>query len=94
MVLGHVIEAAAITLVFVRGSIFKRVREAGPSVWRELAGCPLCAGVWVGAAWHLLRERPLAVSIDVIADVLGVGALTGVLALVVVLLVSLLDRWS
>lgn len=49
-----VFTAAAITLVFVRGSIFAPLRSRGPGIWRELASCALCAGFWVGAGVYTL----------------------------------------
>lgn len=94
-----VLEAAVITLVFTRGSIFRRLRELGPpldearprTLWQEFASCPLCVGVWVGFAWRLLHERPIAPSVELGADVLASGASTGVLALLLGLLIA---RWS
>lgn len=53
------LQAAAITLIFVRGSIFERVRSRGPALWRELASCALCAGFWVGLGWFALASWPL-----------------------------------
>lgn len=84
-----VVQAAAITLVFTRGSIFDRVRNAGPALWRELAGCPLCAGVWIGAGWHVLWERgePLSTA----GQALAAGALAGVLALLASYVLDALD---
>lgn len=49
-----VLESAAITLVFTRGSIFARVRSVGPAWWRELASCAMCSGFWVGVALYTL----------------------------------------
>ena len=91
----YVFEAVAITLVFTKGAIFKRVRESGPALWRELAACPLCAGVWVGMIWRVVRALPEVQATALFAeDVLAAGALTGVVALVVALFVGVLDRWS
>lgn len=53
-----ILHAAAITLIFVRGSIFERVRSHGPALWRELASCALCSGFWVGLAWFVLASWP------------------------------------
>lgn len=90
----EVLEAVAITIVFTKGSIFKRLRESGPALWRELADCPLCAGVWIGMIWHLLRARPDALSLNVTEQVLAAGVLTGVGALILSLFIALLDRWA
>ena len=94
MIWRYVLEAAAITLVFTRGTIFKRLREHGPALWQELAKCSLCVGVWVGAAWHVLRARPEALTVVTAADALASGAATGVAALLVSLTVSVLDARS
>jgi hypothetical protein len=51
-------QAAAITLIFVRGSIFAGVRERGSKLWRELASCALCSGFWIGLAWFALASWP------------------------------------
>lgn len=86
------LEAAAITLVFTRGSLFDGMRSRGPAWWRELARCPLCAGVWVGFGWFVLRKQlemelaladypPIAAHLLVAA--LGNGALAAVVALTV-----------
>ena len=94
MIVWHALEAAAITLVFTKGTIFRPLREAGPPFWRELAACALCAGAWIGFAWRLLRVRPVAPILELAVDVLASGAVTGVLALFASLVLSLLDRWS
>ena len=95
MLARYVLEAAAIALVFTKGTIFKRLREQGPKSWQELASCPLCVGVWVGMIWRVLRVWPDAVATpSFAADVLASGAVTGVVALVVALFVALLDRYS
>lgn len=87
-----VFESAAITVVFAKGSIFKWLRSSGPEFWQELAGCPLCAGVWIGAGWRLLHAP--VVDSRVAWDALASGAETGVLALLLVLLLALLDKHS
>ena len=95
MIARYVLEAAAITLVFTKGTIFKAVREHGPKLWQELASCPLCAGVWVGMLWRVLRALPdVHASLPFAEDVLASGAVTGVATLVVALFVSVLDRHS
>lgn len=76
ILLQTVVLAASIALVFVRGSLFKRVRELGtePNLWREFAGCALCVGQWMGmacAAWFGARDPVL---------ILGTGSVAGVLA--------------
>lgn len=97
MIWRFVLEAAAITLVFTRGTIFKRLRESGPDLWRAFAGCPLCVGVWVGAGWFAFRagaelaDTPVAIAA---ADILASGAMTGVVAFGVSSLLTLVDRWS
>lgn len=88
-----VIEGAALTLVWVLGSLFKPLRERGWEIWQLFANCPLCIGVWVGSAVVLARfrwggavlEEPVALT------VLAHGAAAGVLALVVKLVVMWLD---
>ena len=87
------LEAAAITIVFVRGTIFKRVRESGPALWRELASCPLCAGVWIGAGWYALRGA-VPGPFESALTALATGAATGVLALLASLSVAVLDKHS
>ena len=96
MIDAFVIESAAITIVFVKGSIFQPLRESGPKLWQTLAGCPLCAGVWIGAGWLLLR-RLLAsqtFGLATAADALAAGAVTGVLALLLALVWALFDKHS
>lgn len=85
--------SAAISLVFVRGSIFSRIRTAGPDLWKEFATCPLCVGVWVGAgATVLARFRGiLLLDIPLIFLSLGVGCTAGALALLYVRLIDALE---
>lgn len=92
--LAFVLESAAVTVVFVKGSIFKRLRENGPELWREFAACPLCAGVWIGAGWLLVRRvlAGAALHADAAVDALAAGAITGVLSLGCVLLLAVLDK--
>ena len=94
------LQAAAITIVFVRGSIFERVRDHGPQFWQTLAGCPLCAGVWIGFIWSLLnRFRSPSGSLEnlrlewvsVALDTLAVGALTGTIAFFAAVVLNLLE---
>lgn len=97
--LGSVLEAVAITIVFVRGSIFKSFRESGPALWRELASCPLCAGVWIGAGWMMAREAVAGrirsyPPVDFMMTALGTGAVVGSLALLFVLTLAVLDKHS
>lgn len=95
MLARYVLEAAAITLVFTKGTLFRMLRERGPKLWQELASCPLCLGVWVGMIWRVLRTWPEAhASFAFAADVLASGAVTGVFALAVALFLSFLDRYS
>lgn len=88
-----VLQAAALTVVFVRGSIFASLRSHGPAIWREFAACPLCVGVWVGAGWRLLHGAG-TVSAEDGVEALACGALTGVLALIVSLFIAVLDKHS
>lgn len=97
--LATVIEAVAITVVFVRGSIFKRLRESGPALWRELASCPLCAGVWIGAGWSILRVALVGTLHadawpELAVRALATGTLAGSFALLFVLTLSVLDKHS
>ena len=97
------VQAAAITIVFVRGSIFERVRDNGPKLWQELAGCPLCAGVWIGFGWHALRycspsgsleatfEKLRGEWLSVALDGMATGALTGTLAFSVAVVLNFLE---
>lgn len=95
--LSLVLQAVALTVVFVRGAIFRRLREGGPALWRELAGCPLCAGVWIGAGWRLayalLVERA-PTSTWLVMETLAAGAATGTIAFLVILLAAVLDKHS
>lgn len=73
---------AALTLVFVRGSIFEPLRSRGPRLWRELVNCPLCLGVWVGVGSAVYSYLNSTASVLPHAlEILALGALTGVLAL-------------
>ena len=99
MIARYVLEAAAITLVFTKGTLFKTVREHGPKLWQELAACPLCVGVWIGMLWRFLRSVPgfnpeELHPVSLAEDVLASGAATGVVALTVALFLSVLDRHS
>lgn len=85
-----VLESAAITVVFTTGSIFDAFRERGPKLWRELARCPLCAGVWIGAVDYLVRAlnalawrlpEPRSELFTLCLTALGAGALAGCAAL-------------
>ena len=40
----EILALTCVTIVFTRGTIFKRVR----GVWPVLLGCPLCTGFWIG----------------------------------------------
>lgn len=76
------LEAAAITLLFVQGSIFKPLRERGPAWWQELASCPLCLGFWVGAASYMLQPGAgLPQNAHSLWRVVAAGALSGMIAL-------------
>jgi hypothetical protein len=74
-----VVLAAAITLVFVRGGLFKRVR----ALWPTFFECPLCVGVWVGAACFIALQTPAILELEplrAVVLILGEGSATGVLA--------------
>ncbi len=86
-----VLQAAAITLIFVRGSIFQRLRASGPALWRELASCGLCAGFWVGAMWYALNT---ALSLDNAMQSLGAGALTSAAAILLVRVLDALEKMA
>lgn len=79
-----VLQAAAITLVFTLGSLFERVRQ----LWPSFLGCPLCAGVWIGAG------VAVADGIRVPLQVLGIGALSGVVALAAARVLEALDAYA
>lgn len=88
-----VFESAAITLIFVRGSIFQRLRSAGPALWRELASCTMCSGFWIGLAWYAIS----AVSVHGYADFdarscFGAGALSSGAALLLVRVLDALEK--
>lgn len=80
-------QGAAITLVFCLGSLFARVR----TIWPDFLNCPLCVGVWVGAAlgsvtWDGTASGALFV--------LGIGCLTGIAALAVRRMLDALESVS
>lgn len=80
MGLELVLGAAAITLLFVLGSIFKPLREHGPKLWRELVTCPLCLGFWLGIGAILVFEgRPH--DLKSLCVVLAGGAVSAFVAL-------------
>lgn len=86
-----VFEAAAITLLFVQGSIFRPLRERGPALWRELAGCPLCLGFWVGLFGAVLHLGPPQ-DLHSLWKTWALGALSGVIALGCKYTLGLLDE--
>jgi hypothetical protein len=90
-VIELVATAAAITLVFVRGSIFEPLRSRGPALWRELASCALCSGFWVGAILYFLRGEPAYFAFSYWLNVLGVGALAAAAALLLVRVLEALE---
>ena len=97
--LSLVIQSVALSVVFHKGTIFRHLREGGPALWREMASCPLCSGVWIGAGWFLLRTALASGvaalrSTSILLDALVAGALTSVLSLAVVLLLALLNKHS
>jgi hypothetical protein len=83
-----VLFSAAITMVFTRGTIFDFARARGPTLWRDLAGCPLCSGVWIGGTVAALRDHTW--SFWNVFAVLGLGCVTGCAALLFALAVDFL----
>jgi len=81
-----------LTVLFVRGSIFKGVRALSP----VFLACPLCVGVWIGFVGFLLTNvshgmvAPSALLPRFVSDISG-GVETAVGALVVDLLIGLLE---
>lgn len=95
------LEAAAITVVFVQGTIFGSLRRHGPTWWRELVSCALCSGFWIGVAWYIVRTWSLEMTelFRAAGPVFWLsafvsGVMTAVIALFLVRLLELLDRWS
>jgi hypothetical protein len=78
-VIWPILFAAAITVVWTEGSLFTPLRTRGPKLWRDLAGCALCSGVWVGCGVALLSGARIW------WQVLGMGCVSAVLALTWVL---------
>jgi hypothetical protein len=91
------LEATGATVVFTQASIFAGLRSRGPALWRTFAACPLCVGQWVGMAiraWFLVRILGLAGHMECAAwaiEIVGFGAATGMLALLVRRLVFFLE---
>lgn len=73
---------AAITVVFVLGSIFRKIRSAGPTLWQEFASCGLCVGVWVGIGVRLILEGLPETPAEAVI-LLGIACATGVAALAI-----------
>lgn len=85
-----VLQAAAFAVLFTQAKIFEKPRGFGPRLWRELAICALCFGVWtgmMGAALVVYRSRPPL--LEGAWYVLSTGALSGCLAWV---FVAVMDR--
>lgn len=89
--------SAAISVVFTQGSIFEPLRKHGPKLWRELASCALCSGVWIGSAMFVLLSDFLVLSefphaayklwiAREIVAMLGAGSLSGCVAVIFVAL--------
>ena len=78
-----VLLSAAITVVFYKGSIFDPLRQHGPELWRDLAMCPLCSGVWIGGAVTVGSCVQTAVLswFHVLFLAVALGSLTGCIAL-------------
>lgn len=86
-----VLAATAITLVFVRGSIFEPLRSRGPKIWRDLVSCALCSGFWVGAILYFLRGEPAYFAAAYWLDVLSHGALAAAASLLLVRALEVLE---
>lgn len=103
-----VLLSAAITVVFVRGSIFDALRAHGPELWRDLAKCPLCSGVWIGGGatavlgrYEMVQTVALSPNYGGVVDccafvflVLGLGSLTGCAALLFVRVWDALESFA
>lgn len=91
--------SAAITVVFVRGSIFSPLRSHGPDLWKEFASCALCVGVWVGAGATALSTSYSpdllavfrALGLPLLFAALGMGSMTGCAALLYVRAIDWLE---
>ena len=87
-----VLFSAAITVVFTQGTLFHVLRTHGPRLWRELVVCALCSGVWIGASSTvLIHQVPFQASFSVLFQLLGMGSLTGCVAVLFVALWEALD---
>lgn len=88
-----VLFSAAITVVFVRGSIFNALRTRGPDLWKEFATCALCVGVWVGAGVAALAHwrAGFQPGFPLLFTCLALGATTGAAALLYVRVVDWLE---
>jgi hypothetical protein len=84
-----VLFSAAITVVFTQGKPTAFVREHGPALWRELASCPLCSGVWIGALSSALVGGTLSGLLRVY-EALALGTATGCLAWLFVALLNVM----
>ncbi len=95
-----VLFSAAITVVFVRGSIFDPLRKRGPELWRDLVKCPLCSGVWVGGLAYLgdggfyIPYAGVWPWFSLLFTTLGLGALTGCAALLFVRVWDALESFA
>ncbi len=99
-----VVAAAAITVVITYGSIFGGLRTYPRHAthwfwrgWQFFWSCPLCVGFWVGALSWELHEIARAgwegrtLGLVPVFEVFEYGAMTGVLALLVKLVILRLD---
>lgn len=81
-------QAAGMTVVVTKSSLFRPFREHGPRGWQGFVSCQLCVGVWIGIAltlfkvWVAAGWPPNAWEWAVVAvAALGNGAIAGALAL-------------
>lgn len=85
-----ILMASAATVVFTRGKLFQWLRDHGPRLWRELVGCPLCLGVWVGAGVHLAEHHEGSWDLRSVLHLVGIAALSGVAAMAIFLVLDVL----
>lgn len=95
------LEAAAVAIVLTRGSLFSVFREHGPAGWRAFARCALCVGFWCGASFSVVTlysawsaagmspGRPQWLELGL--RVVGLGALSGAVALLYTVVVDGID---
>jgi hypothetical protein len=82
------------TIVVTYGSIFAWLR----ALYEPFFGCALCVGTWIGAGIYLTHQDGfppvLEISLRTAPDAVLFGALTGTLALIVMRVLGILDRFQ